>query len=34
MHRRRVVKFVGGALSLPGRDIYEFLRGYDSNWVG
>jgi len=27
-----VVKFVGGALSLPGRDIYEFLGGYDSNW--
>jgi len=23
-----------GALSLPGRDIYEFLGGYDSNWGG
>jgi len=24
----------GGALSLPLRDIYEFLEGYDSNWGG
>jgi len=24
----------GGALSLPGRDIYEFLEDYDSNWEG
>lgn len=31
-HRRRVVKFVGGALALPEADINEFLGDYDSNW--
>jgi len=29
-----VVKFVGGALALPGADINEFLRGYGSSWGG
>jgi len=27
-----MVKFVGGALVLPGAEINEFLGGYDSNW--
>jgi len=27
-----MVKFVGGALAHPGRDINEFLGGYDSSW--
>jgi len=27
-----VVKFVGGALALPGTYINEFLGGYDSSW--
>jgi len=30
---RRVVKFVGGALTLPEADINEFLGGYDSNYA-
>jgi len=30
-HRRRVVKFVGGAIALLGTDINELLGGYDSN---
>jgi len=29
-----VVKFVGGALALPGADIKEFLGGYDLKWGG
>lgn len=31
-HRRRVVKFIGEALALPGENINKFLGGYNSNW--